>query len=913
MTAASRSRRPARAGIRRAVVATVAATVLAPGPTPAVAQEGSGTGATLTTIGAETLEGVVACLQERPNLAVAVVVDESGSLRSTDPTDKRAEILAGFLTRLIDLSEAGFDGRDRQVLVTVGYFGGGIDETVPWTPLVADADGRSSIVEEVRAETPDRDRDARTDFRAAIDWATGRIDAVERLVDPASLCTMTLWFSDGELDPDNRPDLPYDRPAVVEATEELCAAGGVVDGHRRTGAALVGIFLFDPTFVTRSESTLPRMHAMVEGVDPAGVRCGTGESRGVYLEGSLDRLSLLFERIITPNQGGRYDDSYAGDPVTFEVDPGVSKVRIAMSAPSGFALETASGAEVVVEEPADETRTSGLDPGVVPDVRWTGTSVSVDLPVRSEDHGIWTVRREGTDSGLDLYFFVDAVIEVAAQEADVRSGEPARFSGRIVTAAGEPVDLDAFGAVRLAIAVDGRPAEVALAGDGAFTASFTVETREARVPARIRLDLTTRGGTALQPVQRDVLLAVTLPGEFPTVRIGEFDRVLGPDGTVARLDVVAVGSVEGPTRVCVRASRPGDAIAEVRDALAVAWSSDGPDLGRCVELGVGEEVEGVLEVALLTPLLVGRRVGIPLEVELISAPVDGRSPAGTTFADLRTLGVEPPPANPWIVAVLLLLGIAIPLLVLWALNRRAGRFRTRNLQSARVPVRVVGSLGALRIERRDGGPLLVRDDFGYLPSGDRGPDGRDEWRFTSDAANPGTVDGEGWRAIVPLNPFGTVRAVVEAPVGHRVRSNVAPTTVPDGTAAGIDLRPQRSAYLLLADDDLAEMDDDGVDVPATLVVILGHESGGMDAAVAAVADRASTSLVEGETVPSLAAAARAVAPTDGVASDGVAWSDPVGVAREDDDDPWGSGDGGGRPPGGGGPGSGGGIPGWDSD
>lgn len=59
--------------------ALVAVNTLAAPATPALAEE-------LSPAGLRALETVTACLQARPLLAVTIVIDESRSLRTTDPT-----------------------------------------------------------------------------------------------------------------------------------------------------------------------------------------------------------------------------------------------------------------------------------------------------------------------------------------------------------------------------------------------------------------------------------------------------------------------------------------------------------------------------------------------------------------------------------------------------------------------------------------------------------------------------------------------------------------------------------------------------------------------------------------------------------------------------------------------------------
>ncbi len=844
---------------RRSVVGLLATLLLL----PIAAASGQTTGTapgrgddSVTLVGSQTADELAACLQERPNLAVALLIDATGSLASTDPSNERAPVLAGFLSRLEDINGAAFRDGSRQVFVSIAYFGTGVREHLAWSsidtpqPVPAGPDGSTrSIAQMVLEDTPSRNTDSTTEFSDALTWAAARHREVPRLVDADSVCTMTLWFSDGELDPDNaRRGTPYERPAVIAETETLCAPGGVLDVHRRTGAALVGILLVEELTESSAVTQLPRMHAMVEGSDPERRECGSEPSRGLFLQGDLNLLSLRFERAIVPGQGGVLQGTYRGDPVVFVVDPGVSRVRIVMSARSGFVLTTASGATVDVPEPSATPRTSNLPRGVQPDIRWASGAVSIDLEVGG-DFGTWTVARRGPDGPVDVYYFSDLRFQVDRDEVRLRSGEPGSISGRIVDGAGNPVDLAVYFARQLSGAVDGAPlSSQVLMDDGTFRAEFPVDTEQARIPARLRLDLVTRGGTSLQPITVDLSLPVALPGWFPEVDVApDFDSALMAGRGEAVLEITAIGSDLGPTRVCVRPGPLADGSEQLARLVRLEW--DGLDLSRCVDLAAGEQ-RGARLLAQLAPgqgPVSERSIGFPLVVELQSAAVDGRPSVSVDYVERRSVVVRPAPPNPWIVFVLLALGLLIPLLVLHWLNVRAARFRTRNLQHARVPVTLDRSSGTWQVRRGSGGQLLEFEDFDYLPS--EKLDGSKEWEVTSP---DGASTGELWTAKAPRWPLGIVRAFVAAPPAARLISNETPTTTSDGRTAGIGLNPQGSAYLVVPDVELrAAAAPDVSQISATLVTVLGHEGMEMPTIVREHAHDLQTGLTGGDEVERL--------------------------------------------------------------
>jgi hypothetical protein len=140
-------------------------------------------------------------------------------------------------------------------------------------------------------------------------------------------------------------------------------------------------------------------------------------------------------------------------------------------------------------------------------------------------------------------------------------------------------------------------------------------------------------------------------------------------------------------------------------------------------------------------------------------------------------------------------------------NHRAAKFSTRDLQVAQIPVLVSGDSVLLLIQRADpsGAALLEDKDFTYLPVSANG----------SRHIPLGIAD---LRTRTPANPFGSIRAEVVAPAGKRVVSNREPSTTSNGVQAGMDLMPQRDAFLVI--DDASLLHDADEPVPAMLVSFL---------------------------------------------------------------------------------------------
>ncbi len=763
----------------------LAALVVPPTAVPASADE-------LSPAGLRALEEITGCLQAKPLLAVTIVIDESASLKTVDPTDSRAEILGQFLRRIASFSDGTIDEKEREVYVNIGYFGTTYNEWLPWTAL--DESNSEPIVRDAIAETARRKEALHTRHSFAIDDSRKAIESISARLPARDLCTMVVWFSDGELDPENNPRGAPDRPAVLEATDELCRPGGLLDQLRETGAPLVGIML-DSEFIDRSGQPIPRKREMVEGDGPGG-ECGVRPANGVYLQGELDTLFRMFERVAAESEGATRLGAFAGDPIDIPVDGGVGRIRIVgpaengfeLTSPSGRFLETADGAPLRGDLAGDAIST------------WTGGSFSLDVLVR-KDYGTWRLVRTEQGGEIDVYYFGDLEIIPDLEATSLLRGEPSRVAGAIGRLDGSTVELGEFTDIVMTIDAGAGPQEVEVAADGSFRAEVDVVTEEALFPVSFRLVATTQRGIVLQPVVRQLALPVTLPEEFPRVEFASGNRF---DPQLQQLDdrsavaLELIGSSAGQTRVCVTG-------ADATELLSIGLAAETSD--GCIDLAPDERREVMVTAQIRELSLEPSLNEVVITTRLTSAPIEGRGSLELTKILRADASIIPPPPNEWVRWFLFLLGILVPLGVLMLANHRAARFSTRDLQAAQIPVVLQSDETMLNIRRDDASGLLLLDDkdFTYLPVDANG----------SRHIPLGVAD---LRTRTPMNPFGSIRAEVVAAAGKRVMSNREPATTAEGTSAGMDLMPQRDTFLVI--DDTALRGDPDSPVPATLVSFL---------------------------------------------------------------------------------------------
>lgn len=785
--------------------------------------------------GAATLAGLEACLRAEPRVAVAVVIDESGSLEDTDPDDLRADAIVQFVRRLSDLT-VGPEGADREFWLHVSFFAAGNTVWRDWALVPPDA---AALYEDLRVSIEARDRGSNTYFTQAIEPARRAVADAEVLLGARDLCTFTLWFSDGY-------------PSDDREVRSLCEADGVLDRYRASGAPLIGILL-DATAGT-AVADGPLMREMVEGDGPGGP-CGTADARGAHLEGGVDALIQMVERIIS----GQPSASVPGDPFVVQADPGVDRVRIVGPASAGIRIESPSG-RVLEAAPGAPIAGDGADGS---EARWFGGSVSVDLAIGG-DHGPWVVRRGGVGGPMDLYHFSDLSLEVDAAATALLRDVPSPVVGRILGPDGGPADLGAFAGSSLLLEVaDGPGAVVVVGADGAFRTELVIDAAVAEVELTLTLDLETVGGTAVQPVVGRERVPVRLPQTFPLLEPAgdRFLPLLARAGDVATREVRLVGSPLGPTRVC----------AVVPDATAVAVAVPGLGDDGCIDLGADERRTLVVEATLVEPSLRGGELDVPVRFELRSATGAGLTPRTTDLVLGGGVPVTPVPPDRTAYWTLLVAGLVGPALLLWLLNDRRATLRApvglrlAHVRAELVPGPTEGAPPTLRrVEGAGGGPgteLLAPGDFGY-PDAATPPGGRRAWRVAGGqvGAGPGPR-GETIEVPRPRTPISRPSPVVRAPAGSRIVTSVG------GRGGSQDLRTaparqvlQRVAHVVVSDADLRR--DPREPVPVHLTVLIAA-AGPTLAQEAASLGRRLEELLDGELLAALRDAAADAAPSRG--------------------------------------------------
>lgn len=709
--------------------------------------------AELSAVGSESVSAVAACTAQADHLLAAVVVDESSSLRDTDPGDLR---VGAIETALDSLERLADDGDALTVEARLSVFGETSTELVGWGDL---AGGHAEELRTaVREELPERDGARLTDYRRALGDAQAALgDRAAELGGTA--CKLVLWLTDGKLDVDGWGE----GPATAAARAELCEPGGLVDGVRADGITVVAMGLM--TSAGRGAVTdldRDRLRAIAEG-SAGSESCGTAPvpadvTNGAFLNaddaGALARLfaemGALLEGLTPSGTVGCPGAECPDGRFPIAADPGVGGFRlVAESTPDAAAMHLVApdGTTVVLDRPTTDVGGSSVS------VLVTGSLTTVDVRGLERNTGTWTLVTDPTATTLiDVYHFWGVTLTVEAPHGVV-IGEPSELRITPRTTDGSPVHLDTYSSTTLEATVGGEVHELRPDGDGwATDVTVPADAAPSSLVVTGRATAVTHpNGIELGPVMVEQSLTTQFPASFPVPTPARVDlgRLSGERSAAAALTFT--GSEHGPTRVCLG---PGTVTAHPARAGDVTLTAD----TECSDIAAGASVDVTVTFTAEAPAD-GRVEGsIPVTlVDIDGATIDAHVPVTGTM-------VRPVDgATRWgLVAALTALALGLAYLSAVGARRLLGRFRlSPYTKYAEVPVRISDR----GLERTDGATaLLSSEEFRHLPV---------QGRHRSFRA--GSVTHE---VRYPWNPLAEPQAVVRTagrvPVTHVARQPADP-------------------------------------------------------------------------------------------------------------------------------------------
>jgi hypothetical protein len=644
-------------------------------------------------------ERFAACVAGAHSADVLILLDESGSLRDTDPAATRVTAAKFLLRRLAEIG-AG----DTKINVRLSSFGNDYSATTGWTSL---SQGSLQKMLDKADAFKDRNGASGTDYWLGLDGA--RKDLKSQLTQDPGSCQAIVFFSDGRLDivpaawesDYNRIGRPYaehnplatadDRAAATKAAAaSMCRKGGLADQLRKQGIVLFGIGLAPDG----AKGQFDLMSSVATGENDCGAI--TDPVPGSFtMAKDIDDLLFAFDEAA----GGADTQSQA--PVcqgtvcpegTYRVvlDKTISRVDVLGSADvDGIEVYLTAPNGKQTKLPRGNTGDDAPIPldGVDGSYTWQSAhtvSLHWDASAGSEWDGQWQVAfvdpakgSSGKHSRTSIEVKGNLVPALTSPLSDVRQDTPIDLRIGVSDTSGAPVSLADS---KAQVSVD---AEVAFAnGD---TRQLATGLDKAKFGEALRLDaaqyplgkanlvltlhITTAGttvggkqvpGTELAPAAVQLPLAVLPPANFPTVPESlDFGLLDGVSTATASIPV------QGPG--CVWLNPSGTAVDTApEEAGSVTLTSSNQSADTCLRVEQG--ATGQLPVQLSASAVGNGSVSGTLSVKLSAADdktLTRDAPVSYTAELSRPLN----PVNFWVALVIaLVLGVGLPLGLVYALK-----------------------------------------------------------------------------------------------------------------------------------------------------------------------------------------------------------------------------------------------------
>lgn len=680
------------------------------------------------------MEDLGACVAGGGAGDVLLLIDESGSLTTSDPSLSRVTSATYFVEQLASYAETG--GLDLNVQVSV--FGHDYTTLLGWTAL----DSASLPVVRSTIDTlGSRVSGVDTDYWTALDGARRDLAGQVTSRGATTSCQAVVWFTDGELDYFVRStdaqqekygaqklfapgtDLVSAGAATVvrdAAVSDLCRAGGLADQVRSSGIRLYGVGLNGST---SAEGDFAFFESLVTGhSSETSATCGElvepvpGE---FYLATDVDSMLFAFDAVGSPgappitqgtgicqvvrctDQAHRFVLDASTPDVRILAAADIAGLETSLTLPDGQTVDLVlagvgqrssqdiGGITVEHTWQSDRTVSITLTPSAEVPPSWTGlwlltftdpSGTSADKGSRSNVHISSSLQPAWLNDDLELRTgeVVDGVELGLVDRAD-SVVDPATILGSLIyqavltDSAGESSTVfDTFdvGTVGDPLSLDLTDAAI---GDATLTLSLAVTTAPVTLSSGA-----VEPGTTLEPAVVTVPVTILAPPSYPTLGASiNFGQVTGAVAKDATLLVTGPGcawiSEEAATTIVASPEGLGD----VRVLSPGATSEDTcVDAGTAlpVRLTADEAGNGSLNGSIPVMIAAGDGAGEPIEVQ-VEFTASLEKPLDTTRF--------------WVVLlVALVLGPGIPLVVLYGAKRAVARIPPRGLVGTVVDVAV---------------------------------------------------------------------------------------------------------------------------------------------------------------------------------------------------------------------------------
>ena len=806
-------------------------------------------GPEISRIGTKAFEDLATCLSsyKKPVLDVFYLVDSSGSLSWTDPKYVRSDVLGSSVSELKSFANEG---------VTVNYaaslFSSNLTKVQGWTNLKEPDDFAAASKKLV--SSIERNLGGSTDWEQGLSYANKQLASK-----PADHCKMLIWFTDGGINPTD------DTADAIDSLARLCNAGissnslgdpkgpyGLLAKIRQNKISVFGV-LYQNDASTLKEykkensdsdakklldsehSAMEFMAPLVEGtgsiqtVDPRNyfpgpgpVQCGpvdeagfapAGQPNGAFVR-AQDPVDLAFQflsmqAVLAGGSGKQIVDG------KFNVPAGTAAFRI-LTTSKTWKLIGPDGSDVSLEA-------KDLKSNANITVSSTAGVQQIDFTVVGKKKLLGTWKFDAGKATSALYLFSGLNIELDRdQTSQIVSDRENALTGQIVRRgefASMPIDLSVYSKAELTLSrpdSSGNLVKLDLTVEldpksGQFKVSgLTPEANIESLDLWLSLDL----GEEFNPVTANFAVDVVSKNDIAssTSNIIKLSPLEGPTGKATGVISVVGPTTQPESEFClddpaVRTDDTQTGTQKHPRADKFVWKFDGQETNGspfCITVASGETKDIQVEVSNGT-----QANGKVVSIRTVNSKSAGAALSESLQFEFDTKEKVDEGVAFWVDVILLLLGILLPLGLLYLLNWLTTKFLPlEQTVRAEYPVQVLTG-GTAKIVDKNGSPLKVEaNDFKFMPDGSAAR--------TLAIGSHGEAQAK--MAVFPLLPSWFQQS---ANPGQRVvslyaESGKSPSHFKDGKATEISPNHSANWFLSIPDSEFAKAS--GETMNGTLIV-----------------------------------------------------------------------------------------------
>lgn len=473
------------------------------------------------------------CLAQmsEPRLAVQFLIDESKSLQTTDPLDRRVDAINSSIATLTFNFENVDESSEKNIAIDIrlaGFAKTFQNHGSDWISL-SENDNESIYAEVERFRQ--RNVGGFTNYQAGLEGAERSFVEYDRARTGEFACKALVWLTDGNLDLDNSS---ANQGPEERQIKELCSTNGVVDRLRSQRVFVIGLGL---NSIAAKKQDFALMSRMLKG------GCGEREPFGTFseVESADDLIREIFRNLVSGNPNelvpceGEEENNDCRE-VRFTVRPPLSRINVLVGLTNKIDSATVINPENESVLFAQGGKVLAIQDGRVRSQPSFELSTILKIDVQ-ELSGQWRLQFRGVganDALVMSVFFSDVIVEIEdlPLRIDRREPQPVMISlGNLgleglddvdapgtVTDFDSPVSVEAnlvLGSVLVRGVVSESPTVL-----GRFSIEFDTDQLE-NAPSNGTLTLTpiaVLGGQEINFTSRTEAVALVLGDGFPTVK-----------------------------------------------------------------------------------------------------------------------------------------------------------------------------------------------------------------------------------------------------------------------------------------------------------------------------------------------------------------------------------------------------------